>query len=228
MNLVNNNAIQPTQEKHVTASKDQLSNIAEKNNTSKVANLQFNKIQHIRIEKESSFLGKFTNAVLIYVLSGHFINKYTILSGTLKNWDSDRLLAGKHVSFGKLGAEHIQLKNKYNDSIDATYLEASALVHKLEQFGGKRVLFHPNLSDKEPYETSEVSLELEGGKKFPAEHINDNALITHMGDITPIQEYYRSKNMAIIMDSEGEKMYAIQLNCLLNFTKRSKSLITII
>jgi hypothetical protein len=126
----------------------------------------------------------------------------------MKNWDPDRLLAGKHVSFGQIGATHLQLRSKFNDTIDATYLEASSLANKLESFGGKRMQFHPNISGEDPYERKEVNISLKDGTKFKALHINFSALQQTDGDLGPIESYYGAKKMVIIQDKEGE-LYAV-------------------
>lgn len=183
--------------------------IAKQEKAVKVANLQSNKIHILRpaVTKDSIF-SRIAKKLNPFVFMGNVINKFSILRGTLKGWDSTRLLAGKHVSFDQIGATHLQLKSKNGDVVDATYLEASTLANKLEKFGGQRVEFKPNFNTEDPYERKEVNVSLKNGTSFKALHISLTALAQHNWDKRPLEEYYATKKMVIIQDKEGE-FYAI-------------------
>lgn len=171
-----------------------------------VAQTQFDRISYIRMQPEASVIARWTNP--LFILAGDATNKYSILRGALKNWDSTRLLAGKHVSFDKIGAEHIQLGTKYNDKIDATYLEIATFAQKLEEFGGQRVKFRPHFSASDPYTTKEEKLTLRNGFSFNALSIDQSALVQHNYDIQPLEAYYKNKKMTVIQDRNGH-MYAV-------------------
>jgi len=195
--------------------------LAKNEKVSRYAQLQFNKITHFRVEKEAPVWERILHKLNIFVFAGDVINKLSILRGALKSWDPTRLLSGKHVSFDRLGAEHIQLKSKYNQSTDATYLSASSLANKLEQFGGQRVQFKPHFVAEDPYEREEVNVELKDGTKFKALHVSPSALQQHNYDIRPIEQYYSSKKMVIIQDKEGG-LYAVLDSTYNNLYKEKK------
>ncbi len=76
------------------------------------------------------------------------VNALTIISGSRKRWDQNRLLQGKHVDFHLMGAEHVQITSKTGDLVDAHYLAADSLLKKLEELGGKKKCLRIERADK--------------------------------------------------------------------------------
>lgn len=94
-----------------------------------------------RFEKKAKRYLDLTNAV------GDAFNAHTIMTGASKSWDPIRLKSGKHVAFGNVGAEHIELTSSTGCKVDAHMLKASEFIKNLENLGGKRLNFELNLKD---------------------------------------------------------------------------------
>lgn len=182
-------------------------NINENIKVNNIANNKFATIEHIKIEKQESAWKRLVNSKAnIFVLVGHAINKLTVMQGAKKKWDPVRLNQ-KHEALSQLGGEHIQLKNKLNETIDATYLEASKLADNLERLGGKRVIFKPNFPSTDFYELGRVKVSLENGTVFNAVQIDLNFLAQQNTDIKILNSYYRAKQLNIV-ENQGN-LYAV-------------------
>lgn len=103
-----------------------------------------------------SFLRKAARFLDFTKYLGGALNSNTIIRGTLKNWDPERLKAGKHRILQEFGAKSLEFTSKTHEKVGAHYIDAVEFLKKIKEKGGERKVLKFDLPDESFFNEAKV------------------------------------------------------------------------